>query len=172
MMEITFFSMLNGLVYGLLLFMLASGLTLIFSMMGVLNLAHASLYMLGGYLGYTISKYMGYWPGLVVAPVVVGFVGAMIERYGLRNVHKFGHVVELIFTFGVAFLLEEVVQFIWGKDQQPYNPPPSLEGPLFVLFGTEFPAYKGFMLVLSIGIFVSLLTVLARTRVGLIIKAA
>ncbi len=172
MMEITFFSMLNGLVYGLLLFMLASGLTLIFSMMGVLNLAHASLYMLGGYLGYTISKYMGYWPGLVVAPVVVGFVGAMIERYGLRNVHKFGHVVELIFTFGVAFLLEEVVQFIWGKDQLPYNPPASLEGPLFVLFGTEFPAYKGFMLVLSIAIFVCLLTVLARTRVGLIIKAA
>ncbi len=64
--------LLNGLVYGLLLFMLSSGLTLIFGMMGVLNLAHASFYMLGAYLAYTISLYVGFWPGLVVAPVLVG----------------------------------------------------------------------------------------------------
>ena len=96
MAELIIFSLLHGLVYGLLLFMLASGLTLIFSMMGVLNFAHASIYMLGAYVAYTISQYVGFWPGLIIAPVVVGLFGALVERYGLRHVHKYGHVAELI----------------------------------------------------------------------------
>ena len=83
-METVVFSVLNGLVYGLLLFLLASGLTVIFSMMGVLNFAHASFYMLGAYFGYSISRHIGYWPGLVIAPLIVGTLGALIERYGLR----------------------------------------------------------------------------------------
>jgi branched-chain amino acid transport system permease protein len=91
-LELVIFSSLNGLLYGMLLFLLASGLTLIFSMMGVLNFAHASFYMLGAYFGYQISRYVGYWPGLVLAPILVGFVGALIERFGLRTVHKFGHL--------------------------------------------------------------------------------
>ena len=90
MTELIASSLLNGLVYGLLLFMLSSGLTLIFSMMGVLNFAHASLYMLGAYFAYTISSFMGYWVGLIVAPILVGLLGAGIERYGLRHVHKYG----------------------------------------------------------------------------------
>jgi len=171
-METVVFSMLNGLVYGLLLFLLASGLTVIFSMMGVLNFAHASFYMLGAYFGYSISKHIGYWPGLVVAPLIVGTIGALIERYGLRFVHRYGHVPELIFTFGVAFLLEEIVQFAWGRDQKPYRAPPGLDGPLFELFGTNFPAYKMFMLLISVAIFIILLIVLTRTRIGLIVQAA
>ena len=99
-MELVIFSLLNGLVTGLLLFMLSSGLTLIFSMMGVLNFAHASFYMLGAYFAYTISGYMGFWVGLIVAPLLVGVVGALIQRYGLRYVHRWGHVAELVFTFG------------------------------------------------------------------------
>ena len=82
MFELVFFSLLNGIVTGLLLFMLASGLTLIFSMMGVLNFAHASFYMLGAYLAYTISLYVGFWFGLIVAPILVGLIGAVVERYG------------------------------------------------------------------------------------------
>ena len=85
MSELILSSLLNGLVYGLLLFMLSSGLTLIFSMMGVLNFAHASLYMLGAYFAYSISAKVGYWPGLILAPILVGLVGALIERYGLRT---------------------------------------------------------------------------------------
>ena len=77
-MEFTLISLLNGLSYGLLLFMLSSGLTLIFSMMGVLNFAHASFYMVGAYLGYAISSTLGFWPALVIAPLVVGLIGAMI----------------------------------------------------------------------------------------------
>jgi branched-chain amino acid transport system permease protein len=171
-METIVFSLLNGLVYGLLLFLLASGLTVIFSMMGVLNFAHASFYMLGAYFGYTIASHIGYWPGLVVAPIIVGVFGALVERYGLRHVHKFGHVPELIFTFGLAFLLEELVQFAWGRDQKPYREPEALSGPLFELFGSNFPSYKMFMLLISVAIFVLLLLVLTRTRIGLIIQAA
>jgi branched-chain amino acid transport system permease protein len=172
MIELVTFSLLNGLVTGLLLFMLSSGLTLIFSMMGVLNFAHASFYMLGAYFAYTISGYLSFWAGLVVAPLLVGVVGALIERYGLRHVHRFGHVAELIFTFGLAFLIQEIVQLIWGKATKDYHEPEILQFPLFTLFGQNFPAYKAFMIAVSIGIFVGLFVVLARTRIGLIIQAA
>jgi len=170
--ELIIFSLLNGLVYGLLLFMLSSGLTLIFSMMGVLNFAHASIYMLGAYLAYSISSVVGYWPGLIFAPVIAGIFGALIERYGLRNVHKYGHVAELIFTFGVAFLIEEAVQLIWGKQNLDYHEPEVLMVPLFTLFDSTFMAYKAFMLLISVAIFIVLLIVLTRSRVGLIINAA
>ncbi len=172
MTELVIFSLLNGLVTGLLLFMLSSGLTLIFSMMGVLNFAHASFYMLGAYFAYTISTYVGFWPGLIIAPLLVGLVGALIERYGLRHVHQYGHVAELIFTFGLAFLIEEIVQFFWGKATKDYTEPELLQFPLFTLFGQNFPAYKAFMILISVAIFVGLFTVLSRSRVGLIIQAA
>lgn len=172
MLELVIFSSLNGLLYGMLLFLLASGLTLIFSMMGVLNFAHASFYMLGAYFGYQISRYVGYWPGLVLAPILVGFIGALIERYGLRTVHKFGHVAELLFTFGLAFIIEEAVQMIWGKIAVDYRVPELLNFPAFTLFETTFPAFKMFMLVMSVATFLALLTLLTRTRVGLIIQAA
>ncbi|MYA66078.1 MAG: branched-chain amino acid ABC transporter permease [Gammaproteobacteria bacterium] len=172
MPEILVFATLNGLVTGLLLFMLASGLTVIFSMMGVLNFAHASFYMLGAYFAYSISLYFGYWTGLIVAPLIVGVLGALVERYGLRRVHQHGHVAELVFTFGLAFLIEEAVQFFWGADTKNYQTPDLLDFPLFTLFGQEFSAYRGFMLAISLGIFIGLYQVLTRSRVGLIIQAA
>jgi branched-chain amino acid transport system permease protein len=170
--ELVTFSLLNGLVTGLLLFMLSSGLTLIFSMMGVLNFAHASFYMLGAYFAYTISGYLGFWTGLLVAPVLVGLAGALVERYGLRHVHRYGHVAELIFTFGLAFLIEEIVQFVWGRATKDYHEPEILQSPLFTLFGQNFPAYKAFMILIAVAIFIGLFTVLTRSRVGLIIQAA
>src|SRR6266545_2913759 len=97
-MEVFLVSLLNGLVYGMLLFMLASGLTLIFSMMGVLNFAHASAYMLGAYFAYTISRLIGFWPALLIAPLICGLIGAAIEMWGLRRVHKNGHIVEAALT--------------------------------------------------------------------------
>jgi branched-chain amino acid transport system permease protein len=172
MLEVLIFATLNGLVTGLLLFMLASGLTLIFSMMGVLNFAHASFYMLGAYFAYTISQYVGFWPGLIIAPIAVGVIGALVERYGLRRVHQYGHVAELVFTFGVAFLIEEIVQLIWGSLPKNFETPSILDFPLFTLFGQNFPAYKAFMIFISIAIFVGLYFMLTRTRIGIIIQAA
>ena len=172
MLELIIFSTLNGLLYGMLLFLLASGLTLIFSMMGVLNFAHASFYMLGAYFGYQISRYVGYWPGLLLAPVIVGVLGALVERYGLRVVHKHGHVAELLFTFGLAFMIEEVVQMVWGKVPVDYRVPQLLNFSAFTLFDTTYPAFRMFMLLMSVATFIALLLLLTKTRVGLIIRAA
>ena len=172
MLELIVFSLLNGMVYGLLLFMLSSGLTLIFSMMGVLNFAHASMFMLGAYFSYQIGKVIGFWPALVLAPLLVGLIGAAVERYGLRHVHRHGHVPELLFTFGLAFLIEEVVVMGWGRNPIENRVPPALDFPLFTLFATSYPAYKGFMMLVSVGMFVALYVALKRTRIGLIIQAA
>ena len=172
MLELILFSSLNGLLYGLLLFLLASGLTLIFSMMGVLNFAHASFYMLGAYFGYQISRWVGYWPGLLLAPLLVGGVGALVERYGLRTVHKHGHVAELLFTFGLAYIIEEAVQMVWGKIPVDYRVPELLNFSAFTLFSTTYPAFRMFMLCTSVVVFIALLLLLTRTRVGLIIRAA
>lgn len=171
-MELILINLLDGMVTGLLLFMLSAGLTLIFSMMGVLNFAHASFYMLGAYFGYQISRHVGFWPGLLVAPIVVGVFGALVEKYGLRRVHRFGHVPELIFTFGLALLIEEIVQFFWGKNQMAYDLPEALNFTLFYIGDNAFPAYKFFMIAISIAIFLVLMAILKRSRVGLVIQAA
>lgn len=172
MLEQLAISTLNGIIYGMLLFMLASGLTLIFGMMGVLNLAHASMYMLGAYLGYQISKTIGFWPALILGPLALGLGGALLERYGLRRVHEHGHVSELLFTFGIAFMIQEAVQMIWGRIGVPYRVPAELDFPLFRLFDTPYPAYRIFVLVLAVAIFVGLFAILSRSRIGLIIRAA
>lgn len=171
-MELILVNLIDGLVTGLLLFMLSAGLTLIFSMMGVLNFAHASFYMLGAYFAYQISIALGFWVGLLIAPLIVGVLGAGVERYGLRRVHQYGHVPELIFTFGLALLIEELVQFIWGKNQMPYNIPEVLNFTAFSIAGNSIPAYKIFMIFTSVAIFIGLLFVLTKTRVGMIIQAA
>lgn len=172
MLELILISTLNGILYGMLLFLMASGLTLIFSLMGVLNFAHASFYMLGAFFGFEISRRIGFWPALVVAPLLVGVCGALVERYGLRNVHRHGHIAELLFTYGLAFVIEELVQLVWGKLPMDYRVPAELQFAAFTVFSTNYPAYKIFMLATAVVIFAALLLVLARSRVGLVIQAA
>ena len=173
-MNVEFFaiSLLNGVSYGLLLFMLSSGLTLIFSMMGVLNFAHTSFYMLGAYLAYTISGLVGFWPALVLAPLIVFVLGAAFERYSLRRVHKFGHVPELLITFGLSYLILEIVQLLWGRSTVPYGLPTQLQGPLFTLYGTQFPKSRSFIMLLALLMLGAVWLLLTRTRVGLVIQAA
>ncbi len=171
-MEFTVISLLNGMSYGLLLFMLSSGLTLIFSMMGVLNFAHASFYMVGAYLGYAISKSIGFWPAFVLAPLLVGLMGAAVERVGLRAVHKHGHVSELLFTFGLSYVVVELVQLIWGRAAVPYRIPAELDGPLFTLYALAFPVYRAFMMLVALLMLLSVWLLLTRTRIGLVIQAA
>jgi branched-chain amino acid transport system permease protein len=194
-------SLLNGLSFGLLLFMLCAGLTLIFSLMGVLNFAHASFYMLGAYIGYSVAQVLGFWPALVVAPVVVGLLGALFERTALRRTHQFGHVPELLVTFGLSYVVVEVVQLIWGRVALDFRPPPSLQGPAFTLihssvdgfsavFGSApealckaadaavrvacspFPSTRMFMAATAVAMLVALWLLITRTRIGLVIQAA
>ncbi len=165
-------TLLSGLVYGMLLFMLASGLTLIFSMMGVLNFAHASIYMLGAYFAFTASKYLDFWAGLILAPLACGLIGAAIEVWGLRRCHVNGHIAELLFTFGLVFIFQRAVMMVWGTLAVPYQVPPGLNFPLFRLYGENFPAYRGFMLLVTAGMLLGIWLLLKKTRIGLIIQAA
>jgi branched-chain amino acid transport system permease protein len=200
-MEFVIISTLNGLSYGLLLFMLSSGLTLIFSMMGVLNFAHASFYMLGAYVGYTVSGLVGFWPALLIAPLIVGGLGALFERHFLRKVHKFGHVPELLITFGLSYVILELVQLVWGRIALEFRPPDVLQGPAFTLINhslnglsllwgaappelcsaadaavrvvcSPFPATRAFMMLVALVMLLSVWLLLMRTRIGLVIQAA
>jgi branched-chain amino acid transport system permease protein len=174
MLEATLSQALYGVSYGLLLFMLAAGLTLIFSMMGVLNFAHASFYMLGAYFAYQVSVWFGFWVALFVAPLALFAIGMAVERFGLRRVHKWGHVPELLFTFGLSYIIVELVQVVWGRAAVPYRVPQALDGPVGWLqaHGITFPQYRMFMMAVAIGMLVALWLVLTRTRIGLVIQAA
>ncbi len=171
-MELFTVSLLNGISYGLLLFMLSAGLTLIYSMMGVLNFAHTSFYMLGAYLGYSLSEWFGFWAALVSAPLVVGLLGAGFERVALRRVHRLGHVAELLVTFGLSFVVLELVQLVWGRSSVDYRVPQLFDGPLVSVFGVDFPAYRAFMMLVSLTMLGLLGGLLTRTRIGLLIRAA
>jgi len=162
----------NGGIYGLLRFMLSSGLTLIFSMMGVLNFAHASFYMLGAFFAYTIMGATSFWLALIFAPILVGLIGAAVERYGLRRVHVNGHVAELLFTFGLAYLIEEIVKIVYGKTAVNYRVPSILDFPAVQIYGADLPAYRIFMLFVAMAMLIGLWLLLRRTRAGLIIQAA
>jgi len=141
-------------------------------MMGVLNLAHASFYMLGAFFGFEISRRLGFWPALVLAPVLVGVIGMAVERYGLRRVHRHGHVAELLFTFGLTFIIKELVEMVWGKLPADYRVPPLLDFPAFTVFASSYPAFKLFVLLISVAIFIAMLMVVRYTRIGLIVQAA
>ena len=171
-MEFLTLSVLNGLSYGLLLFMLSAGLTLIFSMMGVLNFAHASFYMLGAYLASAISTHLGFGLALWLAPLAVGGLGAVFEATCLRRVRSQGHVAELLLTFGLSFVLLEVVQWLWGRGPVPYPVPSWLQGPMFSLYDMPFARYRVFIMGLSALVLGGLWLALAQTRLGLLLQAA
>ncbi|KAA0090667.1 branched-chain amino acid ABC transporter permease [Trinickia soli] len=163
---------LNGLSYGLLLFMLSAGLTLIFSMLGVLNFAHASFYMLGAYLGYSVATHAGFAVALVCAPVVVGVIGAALERTLLRRARANGPLHELLLTFGLAYLLAEVVKLVWGLGSVSVALPALLDGPLVRWGETSFSRYRAFMMCVSLGTLAALYALLRTSRTGLVLRAA
>lgn len=171
-MEFYVVSTLNGVIYGLLLFMVSSGLTLIFGMMGVLNFAHASFYMLGAYIAYTITTTIDFWVGLLLAPIFVGMLGVLAERYLLRRVHKYGHAHELLLTFGLAFIFEELIKLFYGDFPVNYTMPDYLRFPAFTIFGTNYPFYRVFIGMVAVGMFIILYLLLSRTRAGLVVRAA
>ncbi len=163
---------LHGLVYGMLLFLVASGLTLVFGMMDVLNIAHAGFYMLGAYFGYSlVIKTGNFWLALIVAPLLVGCLGALVERYFLKRVHIYGHAFELLITFGVFYVIGEVVKWVWGNFPRPTAFPPSLAGSISFL-GITYPVYRFFILLLSLSILAFLAYIFLRTRLGMAIRAA
>ena len=173
MLQLIAFSTLNGVLYGMLLFMMASGLTLIFSMMGVLNFAHASFYMLGAYFGFEISRRIGFWPGLVVAPLMVG-----VDRRARRALRPAGACTGAAMSpsccspSGSPSSSKSWCRWSGANCRSTTACRPQLDFVAFRLFDTTYPAYRVFMLLIAIAMFAALLAVLTRTRVGLIIQAA
>nr|WP_256476273.1 branched-chain amino acid ABC transporter permease [Siccirubricoccus soli] len=163
---------MNGVVYGLLLFMVSSGLTLVFGMMGVLNFAHGSFYMIGAYAGYAIARVTGFWPAMVLAPVVVALIGAAVERWLLEPVHRHGHAQELLLTFGLVFVIEELAKLLFGPFAVDNPMPAELARPALQVGDIAFPAFKAFIGVVAAAMFAGLFALLRLTRAGLVVRAA
>ena len=165
-------SLLNGAIYGLLLFMVSAGLTLIFGMMGVLNFAHASFYMLGAYFAYTFQPIVGFGFALLLSPLLVGLVGVVIERFFLRRVHHHGHAHELLLTFGLSFIIAELIKLFYGNFPVNYRVPNALDFSAFTIGGANYPVYRILMGAIAIAMFVLIYLMLTRTRVGIVVRSA
>jgi len=171
-MEFLTVSLLNGVIYGLLLFMVSAGLTLIFGMMGVLNFAHASFYMVGAYLAYTLQKYVGFVGAVLLSTVLVGLIGVIVERFFLRRVHKYGHAHELLLTFGLTFIIVELIKLFYGNFSVEYRVPEFLNFAAFQVFSTDYPFYRLLMGIVSLLVFALIYLLLTRPRVGIVVRAA
>ncbi|NUZ05293.1 ABC transporter permease subunit [Piscinibacter koreensis] len=171
-METFIFAVLNGVIYGLLLFMVSAGLTLIFGMMGVLNFAHASFYMLGAYFAYTLQGLLGFGAAVVLATLLVGAVGVIVERGFLRRVHHHGHAHELLLTFGLSFIIAELIKLFFGNYPVDYRVPRALDFSAFAIGSQQYPVYRVLMGAIAIAMFAAIYLLLTRTRVGIVVRAA
>lgn len=161
---------LNGVTYGALLFLLASGFTLIFGLMRITNMSHGGLYLVGGYLGYTVLRASGnFWPALVAAGLGVGLIGVLEERLLLRRVHN-QTLPEVLVTLGLAFVLGDLSLAIWGGDPLTIRVPGALGGSVDV-FGLTYPVFRLFMLLVGLLTGAGLWFLQDRTLLGAIIRA-
>ena len=163
---------LHGLAYAGLLFLVSAGLTLVFGMMNVLNFAHAAMYMLGAYFSYTILQATDqFWLSLIVCPLFLFAIGALIERFLLRRVHVHGHLHELLFTFGLAYIITEVVKWVWGNFPLAVNIGGFL-GDTIEIIGITYPVYRIFIFVCALIVGTAMALILYKTRLGIILRAA
>jgi branched-chain amino acid transport system permease protein len=163
---------IHGLAYGMLLFLVASGLTMIFGMMGILNIAHASFAMLSAYFCYQVLVMTdNFWVALLIAPLVAGVCGLLTERFLLRTVHKQGHLAELLITVGIMMVILEIVKVGWGAESLVVRIPQSLSG-LVNFEGLTYPIYRLFVIGLSLVILGIMALILFKTRLGKIVRAA
>lgn len=167
---------LSGINRGMVLFVTASGLTLIFGVLRVVNFAHGAFYMLAAYLTYSVMKYSGgtdagFLAALIVVPLCLAALGAVIERVLLRQILSRDHLYQLALTFALTLIISDLVKGFWGGDNLSVSRPPLLDGSIHIL-GRLFPVY--YVAVVSIGLatVIVLSFVIARTRFGLVIRAA
>jgi branched-chain amino acid transport system permease protein len=162
---------IHGLAYGMVLFLVASGLTLIFGMMGILNIAHTAFFMLSAYFCYQIVSWTGnFWLALLLAPLATAIIGVLVERLLLRRVHALG-LLELTLTIGVMFVIMEAVKLFWGTENLPLAVPQLLGG-LVNIGGMEYPLYRLFIIGLSLVVLGFLAFILYKTRLGMVVRAA
>lgn len=163
--------LLNGVVYGGLLYLLAVGLVLIFGLREVVNFAHGALFMLGSYVGYTLAASGQWWLGLLVSVVFMAAVGCALDALVFRSLRKHDHIVTVLITFGLLLILETVVTVTWGKAYLSYPVPKLLAGTVEIA-GSPFPIYRLFIIAVSLLVAAGLAAWLRFTRMGLYVRAA
>ncbi len=162
---------MNALAQAALLFLLGVGLTLIFGIMRIVNFAHGSFYMLGAFVGYTLVRLTGsFWLALVLAPLAVGAAGVAFEAGVLRRLYRRDDSAFLMVTFGLALVMGEVIQLLWGPQALPVAAPGALSGVVFLL-DNPFPIYRMFLIGAGAAIALGLWQFLEHTRLGLLIRA-
>lgn len=170
MTQLLLFNVFNGLVVGAFYALMALGLSLILNLSGVINFAHGGFLAIGAYLAYTMMPVLGFWGGLVVAPLLTAAIGIVVERLLIRRLYGRDPLYSLLLTFGLAYVLEDGTRYIWGAQSVPYPIPAALTTPLssqyFFLTG-----YRLFMVALVAAAVGGLFFILNRTRLGMRIRA-
>ena len=170
-MEVFVAQLLNGLVYGVLLFLIAAGLSLIFGLMNVVSLAHGSFFMLGAYFGLSIFRITGsFWWALVLAPIPVIALGVLMELLFLRPLYRRGHLDQVLLTFGFTFVFLDLVQTLWGRTVLRLPVPPALQGTVQIGLGV-FSAYRLCLIGFGFAIALLLWLFLERSRIGAMVRA-
>jgi branched-chain amino acid transport system permease protein len=170
-MEVFVAQLLNGLVYGVLLFLMAAGLSLIFGLMNVVSLAHGSFFMLGAFVGLSIVQLTGsFWLAMLLAPLPVTVLGVAMELLFLRPLYARGHLDQVLLTFGFTFVFFDLVQTVWGRVVLRLPAPEALQGTVQIGLGV-FSAYRLFLIGLGFAIALMLWLVLERSRIGALVRA-
>jgi branched-chain amino acid transport system permease protein len=163
---------LNGLQYGTMLFLMAAGLTLVFGIMNLVNLAHGSLYMVGAYLATAFYKWTGSFPlAVVLALIGTLLVGVVIELIALRTLYERDHLDQVLATFGLILFFNELIAILWGRAALYTSVPRWLSGHVLVLPGVRYPVYRALIIVVGLAVAALLWALVTHTRVGMLIRA-
>src|SRR5215470_2860465 len=170
-MEFLVAQLLNGLVYGVLLFLMAAGLSLIFGLMNVVSLAHGSFFMLGGFFGLSVLQLTGsFWLALALAPLAVAVLGIAMELLFMRPLYRRGHMDQVLLTFGFTFVFFDLVQAVWGRVIVRLPAPDILQGTTQIGLGV-FSSYRLFLIALGFAMALTLWLFLDRSRLGAMVRA-
>lgn len=172
--DILLVQVINGLFIAAGIYLVASGLSLVFGVLGILNFAHGSFYMYGAFFVFTWIgfKLGGFWPALLIAPFAVVIVGIATEIVFLRPIYKADPLYQLLLTYGLVLMFGDMVKLIWGADNQSVARPPGFEGTIDI-FGALFPSYQVFVLIpIGIATIIGLYLLLNHTQIGNVVRAA
>jgi len=168
--ELVFQQALNGLSFGALLFILASGLSLVFGMMDVVNLAHGAFYMLGAYVALSVVQSTGsFWLAMLAAPLALGVLGFVLEPLLLRRLRG-RHLDQVLLTIGVSLVIVDVIGQVWGREVRSLAAPAGLDGSV-ALIGGVYPVYRLFVMAFGVALAAAMAVVYRRTRIGMLIRA-
>jgi len=165
--------LLVGLINGSFYALLSLGLAIIFGLLRIINFAHGAQYMLGAFTAYLLLTFagIGYWPALILAPVIVGLLGAVVERLFLRRLYDLDPLYGLLFTFGLALTLEGTFRYLYGASGQPYATPAGLTGGTNLGF-MFLPVYRGWVVIASLAVCLATWFLIERTKLGAYLRAA